>query len=191
MATKQEILDYCTYTPHNTNRHVLSTMLDEFGNSDAPTGTINITQNGDNINIAQYATANVAVEGGGIPNLYTCHFCDMTYDDDYNVTGDEISILFPQVILEEGDDDSFNITGVEIGAVEKNYEVGETLPMAIFLEGNNYFYVIGEITSGYKLVLEDGEKQNYLMYDSITNVYYLNITENMSGNYYFAIRLAK
>ena len=34
MATKKEILDYCTYTPHNTNRHVLSTMLDEFVTSD-------------------------------------------------------------------------------------------------------------------------------------------------------------
>lgn len=31
MSTKQEIIDYVKYTPHNTNLGVLRSMLDNFG----------------------------------------------------------------------------------------------------------------------------------------------------------------
>lgn len=31
MSTKQEIIDYIKYTPHNTNLGVLKSMLDNFG----------------------------------------------------------------------------------------------------------------------------------------------------------------
>jgi hypothetical protein len=40
MATKEEILDYATNTPENTNRNVLSGMLDSYGGSGSSSSAV-------------------------------------------------------------------------------------------------------------------------------------------------------
>ena len=66
MVTKDKIIDYCCETPGNTNKMVLDSLLEDFGGSDKPTGTIEITENG-SVDVAQYATADVNVSGSSEP----------------------------------------------------------------------------------------------------------------------------
>lgn len=58
--TKKEILDYVMENPGNTNVSVLGPMVDAVAGV-APTGKITITENGSDIDVAQYAKADVAV----------------------------------------------------------------------------------------------------------------------------------
>lgn len=58
--TKKEILDYVMENPGNTNVSVLGPMVDAVSGV-TPTGKITITENGSDIDVAQYAKADVTV----------------------------------------------------------------------------------------------------------------------------------
>ena len=58
--TKKEILDYVMENPGNTNVSVLGPMVDAVAGV-TPTGKITITENGSDIDVAQYAKADVTV----------------------------------------------------------------------------------------------------------------------------------
>ena len=204
MATKKEILDYCTYTPHNTNRHVLSTMLDEFVTSDnkqeielsatanniytpasgkvynkvtvnvpQPTGKITINDNGTNIDIAQYATADVAVSGGEAIETYGVELYNSTLEDD-------LHIIIPECWHDQG---AFIISTQELINGDASMSYG-------LVEGRNYITIVGEIPNGYELYLEDseGDSSDILQFDPLApnytgeqGRYYLNITEDTFG----------
>lgn len=194
MATKKEILDYCTYTPHNTNRHVLSTMLDEFVTSDnkqeielsatanniytpasgkvynkvtvnvpQPTGKITINDNGTNIDIAQYATADVAVSGGGA-TTHTYELYDFTEEED-------LHIFVPDV-------------GTTDCLVQELYKSDFATETYGFMEGRNYISILGEIPNGYELYIDGSDgATDLLQYDSTyeNGRYYIIGTEDTFG----------
>lgn len=194
MATKKEILDYCTYTPHNTNRHVLSTMLDEFVISDnkqeielsatanniytpasgkvynkvtvnvpQPTGKITINDNGTNIDIAQYATADVAVSGGGT-TTYVYELYDFTEEEN-------LHIFVPDV-------------GATDCLVQELYKSDFATETYGFMEGRNYISILGEIPNGYELYIDGSDgATNLLQYDSTyeNGRYYIVGTEDTFG----------
>ena len=60
--TKDEIMKYVMNTPGNTNVSVLGPMVDAVSGV-TPTGKITITENGSDIDVAQYAKADVNVQG--------------------------------------------------------------------------------------------------------------------------------
>lgn len=194
MATKKEILDYCTYTPHNTNRHVLSTMLDEFVTSDnkqeielsatanniytpasgkvynkvtvnvpQPTGKITINDNGTNIDIAQYATADVVVSGGGA-TTYVYELYDFTEEED-------LHIFVPDV-------------GATDCLVQELYKSDFATETYGFMEGRNYISILGEIPNGYELYIDSSDgATDLLQYDSTyeNGRYYIVGTEDTFG----------
>lgn len=67
--TKKEILDYVMENPGNTNVSVLGPMVDAVAGV-TPTGKITITENGNGIDVSQYAKADVNVPSSG--GLETC-----------------------------------------------------------------------------------------------------------------------
>lgn len=60
-SEKDKILDYVMETPHNTNRQILSNMIDEISEGgDIPTGSIDIHEDGE-YDVTSYAKANVHI----------------------------------------------------------------------------------------------------------------------------------
>lgn len=109
---KNTILNYVVKTPYNTNPNVIGNMIDALVEGEAPTGNIKIIENGENINVAQYATATVAVPAE-VSSLSTCTMTltsnnDITWfycplvSTDKAIGTDSISSGTYNVILYEG-----------------------------------------------------------------------------------------
>lgn len=110
MATKEEILDYATNTPENTNRNVLNSMLNNYGGSDG--GFFFVGENLDSI-----------------PTTLTASYNDIkaAYDDN------KLVILKTEV--HEDDNESYMI--LLLSSFGMSTKDGQTVYGAAFNAGSN------------------------------------------------------
>lgn len=127
-----------------------------------PTGKITIEENGTNIDIAQYATADVTVSGG--VETYTYELYDLTEEEN-------LHIFVPDV-------------GATSCLVQELYKSDFATETYGFMEGRNYISILGEIPNGYELYIDGSDgATDLLQYDSTyeNGRYYIVGTEDTFG----------
>lgn len=77
---KQNIIDYVMNTPGNSNPAVLGSLIDQYGEGIAPTGSLTIENNG-TYDVSEYAEANVSTNyPNDSINCVLTNYSDTTFD---------------------------------------------------------------------------------------------------------------
>lgn len=147
--TKKEILDYVMENPGNTNVSVLGPMVDAVAGV-APTGKITITENGSDIDVAQYAKADVAVN----PEIWNATISA-------SFTG---TVIFSTTFLDYADDGTLLVfNGVTVAT--NGFASVMALPainneaffVPTFIDENNqtFAYSLSALTDGAEIVTKE------------------------------------
>lgn len=129
--------------------------LDDIYNNIGPavSGNIEITENGENINVAPYATATVNVSGGGGLSVYTCTLhCHNGLDEPFDFADTLASAPSAYAI---DPDTNYLMPASDIAAV---VEPGESLDIVIFIQ---------VVEGGFMGCVFDGEYTSTMLYDAV------------------------
>lgn len=162
--TSNEEAEGCTITGAVTD--LLNDKVYPIGS--APSGNIEITENGENINVAPYATATVNVAGGG--GGITPYYVSGTLK---NTTSTPCTFYIPACLTQEVEGVSFSVISLSSGTVSNEDDPIEfvtlipeadnmSLYLIVTLYGSQEITVSNEVNC---TVLVDGEDVNVLITD--------------------------
>lgn len=130
---KNTILNYVAKTPYNTNPNVIGNMIDALVEGEEPTGNIEITENSENIDIAQYATATVAV-----PGVTPTGELNITSNNTYDVTN------YASAVVNVPNPSTGNLSITANG----NYNVANYATASVTVNGPELAFAIGVVGAG-------------------------------------------
>ena len=140
-------------TPNDSNL-IVDKLEDIYNNiGSVPSGNIEITENGENINVAPYATATVNVSGGGGLSIYTCTLhCHNDSDEPVDFADTFASTPSAYAIDPET---NYLMPAIDITAV---VEPNESLDIVLFIQ---------VVEGGHLACVFEGEYPSTMLYNAV------------------------